>query len=160
VARLDLGEPSQLVGHLGVTGPVGVDTQLRGLHRLGAVVLGEICEEVALAPTEQARQKSHGPEARIERSGASQARRPEGSLPSGFRLENAVKRRRWDAMARITVEDCLEHVPNRFELVLLAARRAKQLLKGARPLVESDNKEIVTALREVAAERVRLEYAE
>ena len=63
-------------------------------------------------------------------------------------------------MARITVEDCLQRVPNRFELVLLAARRAKQLLKGARPLVESDNKEIVTALREVAAERVRLEYAE
>ena len=63
-------------------------------------------------------------------------------------------------MARITVEDCLERVPNRFELVLVAARRAKQLLKGARPLVESDNKEIVTALREVAAERVRLEYAE
>ena len=50
-------------------------------------------------------------------------------------------------MARITVEDCLENVPNRFELVLLAARRAKQLLKGARPLVESDNKEIVTSLR-------------
>ena len=53
-------------------------------------------------------------------------------------------------MARITVEDCLERVPNRFELVLLAARRAKQLLKGARPLVDSDNKDIVTALREVA----------
>jgi DNA-directed RNA polymerase subunit omega len=63
-------------------------------------------------------------------------------------------------MARITVEDCLEQVPNRFELVLLAARRAKQLLKGARPLVESDNKEIVTALREIGADRVRLEYAE
>ncbi|HSV07392.1 MAG TPA: DNA-directed RNA polymerase subunit omega [Candidatus Binatus sp.] len=63
-------------------------------------------------------------------------------------------------MARITVEDCLERVPNRFELVLLAARRAKQLLKGARPLVESDNKEIVTALREIGADRVRLEYAE
>ncbi|HZP43160.1 MAG TPA: DNA-directed RNA polymerase subunit omega [Candidatus Binatia bacterium] len=61
-------------------------------------------------------------------------------------------------MARITVEDCLERVPNRFELVLLAARRAKQLLKGARPLVESDNKEIVTALREVAADTVRLKY--
>ena len=61
-------------------------------------------------------------------------------------------------MARITVEDCLEQVPNRFELVLLAARRAKQLLKGARPLVDSDNKEIVTALREVAAEKVRLQY--
>ena len=61
-------------------------------------------------------------------------------------------------MARITVEDCLEQVPNRFELVLLAARRAKQLLKGARPLVESDNKEIVTALREVAADKARLQY--
>jgi DNA-directed RNA polymerase subunit omega len=61
-------------------------------------------------------------------------------------------------MARITVEDCLERVPNRFELVLLAARRAKQLLKGGRPLVESDNKEIVTALREVAADKVRLQY--
>lgn len=61
-------------------------------------------------------------------------------------------------MARITVEDCLEQVPNRFELVLLAARRAKQLLKGGRPLVESDNKEIVAALREVAAAKVRLQY--
>jgi len=54
-------------------------------------------------------------------------------------------------MARITVEDCLERIPNRFELVLGAARRAKQLLKGARPLVESENKEVVTALREIAA---------
>ena len=62
-------------------------------------------------------------------------------------------------MARITVEDCLGRVPNRFELVLLGARRAKQLLKGARPLVESDNKEIVTALREIADNKVRLEYA-
>jgi DNA-directed RNA polymerase subunit omega len=61
-------------------------------------------------------------------------------------------------MARITVEDCLEKVPNRFELVLLAARRAKQLLKGARPLVESDNKEIVAALREVADGKVTMEY--
>ncbi len=63
-------------------------------------------------------------------------------------------------MARITVEDCLERVPNRFELVLLAARRAKQLLKGARPLVDSDNKEIVSALREIAANKVRLQYGE
>jgi DNA-directed RNA polymerase subunit omega len=61
-------------------------------------------------------------------------------------------------MARITVEDCLEKVPNRFELVLLASKRAKQLLKGARPLVETDNKEIVTALREVAAGKVRMVY--
>src|SRR5216110_123307 len=65
-------------------------------------------------------------------------------------------RRFLQPMARITVEDCLERVPNRFELVLLAARRAKQLLKGARPLVESDNKEIVTGLREIAAAKVRL----
>jgi DNA-directed RNA polymerase subunit omega len=63
-------------------------------------------------------------------------------------------------MARITVEDCLEQVPNRFELVLVAARRAKQLLKGARPLVDSDNKEIVSALREVAADKVRIKYPE
>jgi DNA-directed RNA polymerase subunit omega len=61
-------------------------------------------------------------------------------------------------MARITVEDCLARVPNRFELVLLGARRAKQLLKGARPLVESDNKEVVTALREIAAGEVELVY--
>ena len=63
-------------------------------------------------------------------------------------------------MARITVEDCLEKVPNRFELVLVAARRAKQLLKGARPLVEDHNKEVVTALREIADERVRIEHGD
>lgn len=61
-------------------------------------------------------------------------------------------------MARITVEDCLDNVGNRFELVLLGARRAKQLLKGARPLVESDNKEVVTALREIASGEVRMVY--
>ena len=59
-------------------------------------------------------------------------------------------------MARITVEDCLEKVPNRFQLVLLAARRSKQLLKGARPLVESDNKEVVSALREIAEGKVTM----
>jgi DNA-directed RNA polymerase subunit omega len=63
-------------------------------------------------------------------------------------------------MARITVEDCLNKVPNRFELVLVGARRAKQLLKGARPLVDSDNKEVVTALREVADGQVGLRYPE
>jgi len=63
-------------------------------------------------------------------------------------------------MARITVEDCLGRVPNRFQLVLLAARRAKQLLKGARPLVESDNKEVVAALREIAEGKVTMRYSE
>jgi DNA-directed RNA polymerase subunit omega len=58
-------------------------------------------------------------------------------------------------MARITVEDCLEKIPSRFELVILASKRAKQLFKGAKPLVETDNREIVTALREVAAGKVR-----
>ena len=61
-------------------------------------------------------------------------------------------------MARITVEDCLEKVPNRFELVLLGARRAKQLLKGARPLVETDNKEVVASLREIADGKVTMTY--
>lgn len=54
-------------------------------------------------------------------------------------------------MARVTVEDCLEKVPNRFALVHLAARRAKQILKGSNPMVDDDNKEAVLALREVAA---------
>jgi DNA-directed RNA polymerase subunit omega len=63
-------------------------------------------------------------------------------------------------MARITVEDCLDKVSNRFTLVLGAASRAKQLLKGARPLVESDNKEVVTALREIAAGKVTVEKPE
>jgi DNA-directed RNA polymerase subunit omega len=62
-------------------------------------------------------------------------------------------------MARVTVEDCLEVIPNRFELVLAAARRAKQLLKGSRPLVESENKEVVTALREIAAGVVTINRA-
>jgi DNA-directed RNA polymerase subunit omega len=54
-------------------------------------------------------------------------------------------------MARITVEDCLEHVENRFSLVLIAAERTKQILKGAETRVDhADNKEVVTALREIA----------
>jgi len=58
-------------------------------------------------------------------------------------------------MARITVEDCIKKVPNQFELVILAAKRAQQLIRGARPLVESDNREVVLALREIAAGKVR-----
>jgi DNA-directed RNA polymerase subunit omega len=60
-------------------------------------------------------------------------------------------------MARITVEDCLENVPNRFTLVLVTAERTKQLMRGQRSLNEDDrsNKEIVTALREIAAGHVR-----
>ena len=59
-------------------------------------------------------------------------------------------------MARVSIEDCLEKIDNRFDLVLLAAERTKQIMKGAPPLIESrDNKEVVTALREIAAGRVR-----
>ena len=54
-------------------------------------------------------------------------------------------------MARITVEDCLEHVDNRFQLVLVATKRARQLFDGAEPLVPVDNdKNTVVALREIA----------
>lgn len=54
-------------------------------------------------------------------------------------------------MARLTVEDCLEHVENRFELVLVASKRARQIAKGSEPRVEWDNdKPTVVALREIA----------
>ncbi len=58
-------------------------------------------------------------------------------------------------MARITVEDCLKRVDSRFELVILGARRAKMIMKGAKPLVEAHNRPIVNSLREVAAGKVR-----
>jgi DNA-directed RNA polymerase subunit omega len=58
-------------------------------------------------------------------------------------------------MARVTVEDCLEHEENRFALVVLAAQRTRQLMKGAPGLVPSKNRPAVTALREIAAERVK-----
>ena len=65
-------------------------------------------------------------------------------------------------MARITVEDCLGKVTNRFDLVILVARRAKALFKGAEPTVQtkSDNKQVVTALREVAAGSVNFKHDE
>ena len=63
-------------------------------------------------------------------------------------------------MARITVEVCLRRVESRFELVILAARRAKMIMKGAKPLVEADNRPIVTALREVAAGGVKFVHPE
>lgn len=61
-------------------------------------------------------------------------------------------------MARVTVEDCLDKVDNRFALVLLVAKRAKQLLKGSSPtVVAKNNKYIVNALREVAAGTVHFD---
>jgi DNA-directed RNA polymerase subunit omega len=64
-------------------------------------------------------------------------------------------------MARVTVEDCLEKVNNRFALVLLVAKRAKQILRGSEPVVaRKENKFVVTALREVADGLVRYDVNE
>jgi DNA-directed RNA polymerase subunit omega len=62
-------------------------------------------------------------------------------------------------MARITVEDCLKVVPNRFLLVMVASKRTKQLFKGAAPLIDNkaNNRKVVLALREVAAGQVEYE---
>lgn len=58
-------------------------------------------------------------------------------------------------MARITVEDCIERVGNRFELVLLATKRARQITRGAEPLVDIENdKPTVIALREIAEGKI------
>ncbi len=62
-------------------------------------------------------------------------------------------------MARITIEDCLEKVGNRFALSIAAMKRAKQLVKGAKPLSEeSENKHVVLALREIAEGKVKVIY--
>jgi len=59
-------------------------------------------------------------------------------------------------VARVTIEDCLERVPNRFALVHMAAKRVRQFYRGAPALVKADNKEIVIALREIAAGKIVL----
>lgn len=58
------------------------------------------------------------------------------------------------AMARITVEDCQERVDNRFLLVQMAIKRVRQFREGYEPLVDCGNKEVVTALREIAAGKI------
>ena len=60
-------------------------------------------------------------------------------------------------MARITVEDCLNRIPNRFEMTLAATYRARQLLQGHTPKVDAKDKPTVLALREIAAGKVGLE---
>ncbi len=57
-------------------------------------------------------------------------------------------------MARVTVEDCLEQVDNRFSLVHLAARRVRQLRGGAKPMSDRNNKDVVLALREIAGTKI------
>lgn len=58
-------------------------------------------------------------------------------------------------MARITIEDCLENVPNMYELVHTATKRARQIFKGSEPTIKSKNRIIVTSLREIAAGTVK-----
>jgi DNA-directed RNA polymerase subunit omega len=60
-------------------------------------------------------------------------------------------------MARITIEDCLKNIPNRFQLTLAATYRARQLLQGHTPKVEAKDKPTVVALREIAAGKVGIE---
>jgi DNA-directed RNA polymerase subunit omega len=64
-------------------------------------------------------------------------------------------------VARVTIEDCTEKVENRFSLVLMASIRAKQLRRGARPLVKAEeNRAVVVALREIAAGHVKQDALE
>ncbi len=60
-------------------------------------------------------------------------------------------------MARITVEDCLDKIPNRFQLVLAATYRARMLAQGHSPKIETRDKPVVTALREIAAGQIGVE---
>lgn len=57
-------------------------------------------------------------------------------------------------MARVTVEDCLEKVPSRFALVVIASKRTRQIVKGSEPMIKSKNKAAVTALREIANDSI------
>ncbi len=57
-------------------------------------------------------------------------------------------------MARVTVEDCLKRIPNRFLLVHVATKRVRQLLEGSPRLVKSSNENVVTSLREISAGKV------
>jgi len=59
-------------------------------------------------------------------------------------------------MARVTVEDCLEKIPSRFALVVIAAKRTRQLMNGAETKIQSKNREAVVSLREIAVGDVRV----
>ena len=61
-------------------------------------------------------------------------------------------------MARVTIEDCLGNVENMYELIHLATRRSRQLFRGSDPLIRCKNRVIVTALREIAANKVIPNY--
>ncbi len=64
-------------------------------------------------------------------------------------------------MARVSIEDCQKHMPNRFALVVVAANRARQLMSSSMPLISTKNKVAVTALREIAEGKItfKMPYA-
>jgi DNA-directed RNA polymerase subunit omega len=73
------------------------------------------------------------------------------TLLSHFNRKNPFENINWgEVMARVSIEDCLDFIENRFALVSVAAHRTRQLMDGAQPFVKSKNKEAVTALREIA----------
>lgn len=63
-------------------------------------------------------------------------------------------------MARITIEDCLDNVNNRFTLIHMVARRVRQLRKGAEPTISSKNRDIVLSLREIAEGNITIQTDE
>jgi DNA-directed RNA polymerase subunit omega len=81
-------------------------------------------------------------------------------IPGPARLTEQLTRVQWlevERMARVTVEDCVQKIPNRFELVLLAAQRARNLSRGEELTIDRDNdKNPVVALREIADETIDL----
>src|SRR4029450_7737583 len=94
------------------------------------------------------------PPRRAASRGRLQERRPRANYRTGWKSDGSKR-----AMARITVEDCVTQVPNRFELVMLAAQRARDVSAGASLTVERDNdKTPVVALREIAEGTVELDH--
>ena len=82
-------------------------------------------------------------------------RPPAEELPGEFETNPPPSREEQEnTMARITVEDCLQQINNRFALIHAAAKRVRQLRKGSEPTISSKNKDIVVALREIAARNV------
>src|SRR5208337_5095346 len=75
-------------------------------------------------------------------------------LPAPDCIDFIQSFRRRNFMARVTIEDCLRQVPTRFGLVHLVAKRVQQIYRGAPVLVRGDNKEIVMAMREIAAGKI------
>ena len=82
---------------------------------------------------------------------------PDTALLGRVRYNPSSSRKDFAHMARITVEDCLKHIPNRFQLALAAAYRARQLAQGHAPKIETKDKPAVAALREIAAQKVGIE---